>query len=133
VEKKTGLDGNRTLIHSGFLAWCNDGSTFEQDIRGASYRVERGKSTTGRSSAAAELKANFHRVKMPNRPAFREVRQESGVRKIRTEQRGEVSPNSATPELLQLLNSRFSAFRELESFTRPGLAGFFPLFHPWIA
>ena len=28
VEKKTGLDGNRTLIHSGFLDWCNDGSIF---------------------------------------------------------------------------------------------------------
>jgi hypothetical protein len=34
VEKKTGLDGNRTLIHSGFLDWCNEGSIFEQDIRG---------------------------------------------------------------------------------------------------
>ena len=32
VEKKTGLEGSRTLIHSGFFAWCNDGSTFEQDI-----------------------------------------------------------------------------------------------------
>ena len=32
VEKKTGFDGSRTLIHSGFLAWCNDGSIFEQDI-----------------------------------------------------------------------------------------------------
>lgn len=32
VEKKTGLDGSRTLIHSGFLAWCNDGSIFEQVI-----------------------------------------------------------------------------------------------------
>ena len=27
-----GLDGNRTLIHAGFLDWCNDGSIFEQDI-----------------------------------------------------------------------------------------------------
>src|ERR1700736_1856219 len=32
VEKKMGLEGSRTLIHSGFLAWCNDGSIFEQDI-----------------------------------------------------------------------------------------------------
>jgi hypothetical protein len=27
-----GLDGSRTLIHAGFLDWCNDGSIFEQDI-----------------------------------------------------------------------------------------------------
>ena len=35
MEKKTGLEGNRTLIHSGFLDWCNDGSIFEQDISAA--------------------------------------------------------------------------------------------------
>ena len=41
MEKKTGLDGNRTLIHAGFLDWCNDGSIFEQDISEPSYRVGR--------------------------------------------------------------------------------------------
>jgi hypothetical protein len=49
VEKKTGLDGNRTLIHSGFLAWCNDGSTFEQDISAAKLLVRPSKNN-GRSS-----------------------------------------------------------------------------------
>jgi hypothetical protein len=33
VEKKTGFEGNRTLIHGGFCAWCNAGSIFAQDIR----------------------------------------------------------------------------------------------------
>src|SRR5262249_35013621 len=32
VEKKTGLDGKRTLIHAGLCAWCNAGSIFAQDI-----------------------------------------------------------------------------------------------------
>src|SRR5207249_9158577 len=32
VEKKTGLDGSRTLIHAGFCGWCNAGSIFMQDI-----------------------------------------------------------------------------------------------------
>src|SRR3954464_6929560 len=32
VEKKTGFEGKRTLIHSGFLAKCRAGSIFEQDI-----------------------------------------------------------------------------------------------------
>src|SRR5207249_7073902 len=32
VEKKTGFDGNRTLIHGGFCAKCNAGSIFAQDI-----------------------------------------------------------------------------------------------------
>jgi len=32
VEKKTGLDGNRTLIQGGFCAWCNAGSIFAQDM-----------------------------------------------------------------------------------------------------
>src|ERR1700719_810413 len=49
VEKNTGLDGNRTLIHSGFLAWCNDGSTFEQDISARKLLVRRLKNN-GRSS-----------------------------------------------------------------------------------
>ena len=31
VEKKTGFDGNRTLIQDGFCAWCNAGSIFAQD------------------------------------------------------------------------------------------------------
>src|SRR5580692_10684522 len=35
VEKKMGLEGSRTLIHSGFLAWCNDGSIFGHDIGAA--------------------------------------------------------------------------------------------------
>jgi hypothetical protein len=32
VEKKTGFDGSRTLIHGGFCGWCNAGSIFAQDI-----------------------------------------------------------------------------------------------------
>src|SRR4026208_1051122 len=32
VEKKTGFDGSRTLIHGGFCAWCRAGSIFAQDI-----------------------------------------------------------------------------------------------------
>jgi hypothetical protein len=32
VEKKTGFEGNRTLIQGGFCAWCNAGSIFAQDI-----------------------------------------------------------------------------------------------------
>src|SRR5215469_2789867 len=32
VEKKTGFDGSRTLIHGGFCAWCRAGSIFGQDI-----------------------------------------------------------------------------------------------------
>src|SRR6516225_7843935 len=32
VEKKTGFDGSRTLIHGGFCAWCSAGSIFTQDI-----------------------------------------------------------------------------------------------------
>src|SRR5512142_1985199 len=32
VEKKTGFDGNRTLIHGGFCTLCNAGSIFAQDI-----------------------------------------------------------------------------------------------------
>ena len=34
VEKKTGFDGSRTLIHGGFCAWWSDGSIFAQDIGG---------------------------------------------------------------------------------------------------
>src|SRR5213595_2511764 len=33
VEKKTGLDGNRTLIQGGFWAWWSEGSIFAQDIK----------------------------------------------------------------------------------------------------
>ena len=32
VEKKTGLDGSRTLIHGGFWVRCNAGSIFAQDM-----------------------------------------------------------------------------------------------------
>jgi hypothetical protein len=32
VEKKTGFDGNRTLIQDGFCVWCNAGSIFAHDI-----------------------------------------------------------------------------------------------------
>jgi hypothetical protein len=32
VEKKTGFEGNRTLIHGGFCAWCYAGSILAQDI-----------------------------------------------------------------------------------------------------
>src|SRR6188472_3018230 len=40
VEKKTGLDGNRTLIQGGFFAWCRAGSIFAQDISIKSYNVK---------------------------------------------------------------------------------------------
>jgi hypothetical protein len=40
VEKKTGFDGNRTLIQDGFLAWCRAGSIFAQDISKKSYNVK---------------------------------------------------------------------------------------------
>src|SRR5580765_7308133 len=39
VEKKTGFDGNRTLIQDGFFAWCRAGSIFAQDISKKSYNV----------------------------------------------------------------------------------------------
>jgi len=32
VEKKTGFEGNRTLIQGGFCAWWSVGSIFAQDI-----------------------------------------------------------------------------------------------------
>src|SRR6478672_11381077 len=32
VEKKTGFEGNRTLIQGGFCAWCKAGSIFAQDM-----------------------------------------------------------------------------------------------------
>src|ERR1051326_5062352 len=32
VEKKTGLDGRRTLIHDGLFGWGSGGSIFAQDI-----------------------------------------------------------------------------------------------------
>ena len=32
VEKKTGFDGNRTLIQDGLCGWCSAGSIFTQDI-----------------------------------------------------------------------------------------------------
>src|SRR5437879_7645657 len=40
VEKKTGFDGNRTLIQGGFCAWCKAGSIFAQDISRKSYNVK---------------------------------------------------------------------------------------------
>ena len=40
VEKKTGFDGSRTLIHGGFWAWCRVGSIFAQDISNKSYNVK---------------------------------------------------------------------------------------------
>src|SRR5262249_8403067 len=39
VEKKTGFDGSRTLIHCGFCVWCRAGSIFAQDIS-KSYNVQ---------------------------------------------------------------------------------------------
>src|SRR6059058_1154428 len=32
VEKKTGFDGNRTLLQDGLCAWCSAGSIFAHDI-----------------------------------------------------------------------------------------------------
>jgi hypothetical protein len=40
VEKKTGFDGNRTLIQDGFFAWCRVGSILVQDISKKSYSVK---------------------------------------------------------------------------------------------
>src|SRR5258705_3512020 len=40
VEKKTGLEGSRTLIQGGFCAWCNAGSIFAQDIE-QSYKFKK--------------------------------------------------------------------------------------------
>jgi hypothetical protein len=40
VEKKTGFDGNRTLIQGGFCAWCRAGSILAQDISNKSYNVK---------------------------------------------------------------------------------------------
>jgi hypothetical protein len=40
VEKKTGFDGNRTLIQGGFCAWCRAGSILAQDISKKSYNVK---------------------------------------------------------------------------------------------
>src|SRR2546430_1218445 len=40
VEKKTGLDGKRTLIQGGFCPWCNAGSIFAQDIE-QNYNVKK--------------------------------------------------------------------------------------------
>src|SRR5216110_3855779 len=40
VEKKTGLDGSRTLIHGGFWTWCRAGSIFAQDME-QSYNVKK--------------------------------------------------------------------------------------------
>ena len=40
VEKKTGLDGKRTLIHDGFCGWCKAGSIFAQDMT-ESYNVKK--------------------------------------------------------------------------------------------
>src|ERR1700722_19232151 len=56
VEKKTGLEGNRTLIQSGFLAWCNVGSIFEQDISEAKLPLEHGKATWGRKFSSKPLR-----------------------------------------------------------------------------
>jgi hypothetical protein len=40
VEKKTGFDGNRTLIQGGFCDWCRAGSIFAHDISNKSYNVK---------------------------------------------------------------------------------------------
>jgi hypothetical protein len=40
VEKKTGLDGKRTLIHAGLCGWCKAGSIFAQDME-QSYNVKK--------------------------------------------------------------------------------------------
>jgi hypothetical protein len=40
VEKKTGFDGSRTLIHGGFFAWCRVGSILAHDISNKSYNVK---------------------------------------------------------------------------------------------
>jgi hypothetical protein len=45
VEKNFGLDGNRTLIHGGFCAWCNAGSIFAQDISAEAIVPESEKQT----------------------------------------------------------------------------------------
>src|SRR5437763_696639 len=47
VEKKTGLDGNRTLIQGGFCPWCNAGLIFAQDIEQNLQRKKSYKSQIG--------------------------------------------------------------------------------------
>jgi hypothetical protein len=62
VEKKMGFDGNRTLIHSGFLDWCNDGSIFEQDISEAKLPVQASKRN---HVGSAETPPNFRNMQNP--------------------------------------------------------------------
>src|SRR5881398_1783778 len=66
VEKKTGFDGNRTLIQGGFCAWCDAGSTFAQDTN-KDYNVKRVKKAKFRptrlplqrfNSAASTIRAS---------------------------------------------------------------------------
>src|SRR5213595_2699069 len=47
VEKKIGLDGNRTLIQDGFCPWCNAGLIFAQDIEQNLQRQKSYKSQIG--------------------------------------------------------------------------------------
>src|SRR5438477_2504398 len=44
VEKKTGLEGKRTLIQGGFWVWCKAGSIFAQDMKNiprSTFNVQR--------------------------------------------------------------------------------------------
>src|SRR5476651_1182524 len=56
VEKKTGFEGRRTLIHGGFCAWCNAGSIFAQDMMAKLFaRVE--KATVARPAPMVSSRA----------------------------------------------------------------------------
>src|SRR5277367_3283835 len=100
VEKKTGLEGNRTLIQSGFLAWCNVGSIFEQDISEPKLPLERGKATWRGEFRSYRIETGY-------------TRQRFGLLRARDTvyQKSSNVSHSGTPELLQLLNSSPSVSR----------------------
>ena len=58
VEKKTGFDGSRTLIHGGFCVWCNVGSIFAQDISSESYNVTKVTKVKSRSPLSFRAKSS---------------------------------------------------------------------------
>ena len=51
VEKKTGLEGSRTLIQSGFFSTCREGSIFAQDMAGGSMHGAGAEGKWGRCPA----------------------------------------------------------------------------------
>jgi hypothetical protein len=106
VEKKTGLEGNRTLIHSGFLAWCNEGSTFEQDISAGKLLVRPLKNNARSSgvTGVAELSLGFRRIQDGDRQTMRKSASLGAGRAERSN--NTEFANSVTPELLPFTVSR---------------------------